>query len=103
MKQRVFEPWFSEAQITLDRKGSRTWESAKRAICKYHFDRVPRITGRFQAARALFLFRDLGIDASAFGGKNEAWGYWSFRSELREFLVRLKAVPLIAFWKLQFK
>jgi SanA protein len=103
MKRRVVELGFPEAQISLDRNGTSTWESGKVAVRDYHIDRVILITDRFHAARALFIFRSLGIDAAAFCGKDEGLGYWMLRSELREFLARLKALPLVAFWKLHLR
>ena len=81
-----------EDATTLDTEGLRTWESVRHAAEIYHYKTVTVITDGFHAPRSIFICRHFGIDAVAFCGSEEGTSFWSVRSQLREYLARVKAV-----------
>jgi SanA protein len=80
-----------ESAITLDFDGTTTWKSARHAKEIYHLQKITIITDAFHAPRAIFLCRHFGIDAVAFCYGDEPVGFWSLRSNAREWLARVKA------------
>jgi SanA protein len=80
-----------ENAMTLDFDGTTTWKSARNAKEIYHLQKIIIITDAFHASRAIFLCRHFGIDAVAFCYGDEPVGFWSLRSNAREWLARVKA------------
>ncbi|MBK5939008.1 SanA/YdcF family protein [Halochromatium roseum] len=77
--------------ITLDYAGFRTLDSMVRAKEVFGLDEVLVVSQRFQAARAIFLGRQFGIDAQGYAAADpEHSGY--IRVRIREILARAAAV-----------
>lgn len=77
--------------MTLDDAGFRTLDSVARAKAIFGLQKMVIVTDRFHASRALFLARHFGIDAVAFPSRDVPLRH-SVRSELREYLARVKAL-----------
>jgi SanA protein len=76
----------------LDFEGARTWDTLRRAREVYHLQHVLVITDAFHASRAIFLCQHFGIEAIAYCPGHDPLGYWSVRSNVREYLARIKSV-----------
>jgi SanA protein len=92
IKNQLLKKGVPESAMILDFDGKTTWESARRAAEVYHLHKVIIVTDTFHAPRSIFLCQHFGIDSVAFCAQEERIGFWSIRSEVREWLARVKAV-----------
>jgi len=92
MQKQIISLRVPASAIELDFAGTRTWDSIRRASDVYHLRHILVITDAFHAPRAIFLCRHFGIEAVAYSPGKEPLGYWSLRSQVREYVARIKAV-----------
>lgn len=75
-----------EEDIVLDYAGRRTYDSCYRAREIFGVERAVVVTQRFHAPRALYLCRNLGLDAVAILADRQDYSIRRFRWETREYL-----------------
>ncbi len=91
MRADLLELGVPEEYITLDYAGFRTLDSIVRAKVVFQQDELIIVSQRFHVARALFLARHAGIQATAFAVANPpVSGY--LRIRVREIFARIAAV-----------
>ncbi len=84
--------------IWLDYAGFRTFDSMVRLREIFGQKNVTVISQRFHNERALFIASREGIDAIGFNAKDVS-AYYGFRTQLREYLARVKVFADFAFGK----
>lgn len=75
-----------EEDIVLDYAGRRTYDSCYRAREIFGVERAIVVTQRFHVPRALYLCRNLGVDAVAILADRQDYSIRRFRWETREYL-----------------
>lgn len=91
MKKSLLALGIPEEAMVLDFAGYRTYDSIIRCKEIFKQSRFTIISQPTHNARALFLAKELGVDAVAFAAQDVPGGY-SFRTYLREYLARPKAI-----------
>ncbi|MGD1088708.1 MAG: ElyC/SanA/YdcF family protein [Verrucomicrobiota bacterium] len=92
IKNQLLKKGVPESAMILDFDGKTTWESARRAAEVYHLQKVIIVTDTFHAPRSIYLCQHFGVDSVAFCAREEHIDFWSIRSQIREWLARVKAV-----------
>ncbi|MGR5118081.1 SanA/YdcF family protein [Vibrio astriarenae] len=91
MKRDFLKLGFTEEQIHLDYAGFRTLDSVVRAKEIFDTNRFIVITQQFHCERAMFIARNIDIDASCFVAQTPGETL-SLKLRVRELLARVKAV-----------
>ena len=91
MKKALLNLGVPENVMTLDYAGFRTFDSIVRCKKVFNQDNFTVISQNFHNARALYIARHEGINAISFAAQDVPDGY-SFRTLVREYLARPKAV-----------
>ena len=91
MKKALLNLGVPENVMTLDYAGFRTFDSVIRCRQVFNQDNFTIISQNFHNARALYIARNEGITAISFAAQDVPDGY-SFRTLIREYLARPKAV-----------
>ncbi len=85
-----------EDAILLDYEGRRTYDSCYRARTVFGVEQAVVVTQRFHAPRALYLCRNLGVDALAILADRQDYSIRRFKWEAREYLALA-----LAWWDIQ--
>lgn len=91
MKNALLKLGVPEGAMLLDYSGLRTWDSIVRCKAVFKQDNITIISQDFHNVRALYIARHNGIDAISFAAQDVPKVY-SFRTLIREYLARPKAV-----------
>ncbi len=97
MKNDLVSKGIPDSCIVLDYAGFRTFDSMIRAQKVFGQNSFTIISQEFHNQRALYICKQLGINAVAFNAKNTVSRVWRIRMYLREKLARTKAVLDILF------
>ncbi len=98
MKQALLKLGIPENVMTLDYSGFRTFDSVMRCREVFNQDNFTIISQNFHNARALYIAQEEGMNAIAFAAQDVPGGY-SYRTLLREYLARPKAVMDVHLFK----
>jgi SanA protein len=91
MQKALMNLGIPENVMTLDYAGFRTFDSVVRCRQVFNQDTFTIISQNFHNARALFIAHSEGMNAISFAAQDAPGGY-SFRTLMREYLARPKAV-----------
>jgi len=91
MKKALMNRGVPEKAITLDYAGLRTLDSIVRAKEIFGLDRFTIISQEYHNSRAVFISRYYGLDTVAWSAHNVTFKH-SIKTEIREYLARVKAV-----------
>jgi SanA protein len=91
-------PGIAEADIFMDHAGFNTYDSMYRARDVFEVRDLIIVTQQFHVSRAVFIARNLGLDAVAYAQSQEKFDFRTRMSwETREYLARVKAFIYIVF------
>lgn len=90
MKSFLVEKDISTEDIFMDHAGFSTYESLYRAREIFQVKKMIIVTQEFHLARALFIARELGLDAYGVAADKHIYHTAMLRSELREIMARNK-------------
>jgi SanA protein len=86
----------AEEDIFMDHAGFNTYDSMYRARDVFEVKDLVIVTQDFHVSRAVYIARNLGLDAVAYAQSQEKFAFSTrFRWEIREYLARLKAFVYI--------
>ncbi len=89
MKRYALEQGVPSEDVFMDHAGFSTYESIYRAIEVFHCERVLIVTQEYHLYRALYIARQLGLEARGVSATLHEYGSQSMR-DVREFLARNK-------------
>lgn len=98
MQKALLDLGIPEEVMTLDYAGFRTFDSVIRCKQVFNQESFTIISQNFHNARALYIAHHEGINAIAFAAQDVPKGY-SFRTLIREYLARPKAVLDVHFMR----
>lgn len=91
MKDSLLQQGLPDDIMIMDRYGMRTWDSIQRCKLDYGIQQVIIVSQPFHTARAVFIARQLGMQASAFNA-DKVQGRLAARMFVRECLARVKCL-----------
>jgi SanA protein len=97
MRKALLKLGVPEEAMTLDYAGFRTFDSVLRCKEVFNQDRITIISQAFHNSRALFICQRYHIQAVAFAAQDVPEAY-SFKTLMREYLARPKAILDIYVW-----
>lgn len=96
MKDYAVEQGIPEIDIFMDHAGFDTYDSMYRARDVFEVERAVIVSQEFHVPRAVYIARDLGINA--YGYESEIIFPWYYRVRIREWLARVKAWWEVEIW-----
>ncbi len=99
MKDFLKQQGVSAGDIFMDHAGFNTYDSMYRARDVFQVKRIIIVTQRFHLARALYIARELGLEAHGVAADKHVYHNFILRSEIREIAARNKDFFLIKVFK----
>ncbi len=98
MERAMLKLGIPKSALQLDYAGYRTFDSIIRCKVIFKQEHITIVSQDFHNARALYIAQNEGLDAVSFAAQDVPKGY-SFRTLIREYLARPKAVLDVHFYR----